>query len=314
MNSYFTTLALSLFLIFTFQHLTAQIPTNGLVGYYMLDGNPADSSQMGNHGTIVGQVTPTTNRFGETDKALLFSGGYIDAGNPISYQFADSMSIATWINPTSISDWSCIASKWDWYGGGYYLGIDPAANTLRWNLGYPHNPVNASPILINEWKHIVVTFNGDTTYIYEDGFLVKAFPLQFSISNTPASLFIATQWDGPSYSFNGVMDDVLIYNRELTPKEVKDIYNDVSTEVKDILPEHAVSIYPNPAINSFSIQHDLKSPVALKIYDVSGRLQLQQNNVISGQPIPIDKLNKGFYIVGYFLENEFIGSAKLVKE
>ena len=120
------------FFTVSFQSLAQ--PSNGLIAHYKLDGNGADSSGNGNSGTVIGSVMATTDRFGNTNSAMEFSGGYIDAGNPTDLQLTDSMTIAAWINPTNIPDWSAIVNKWD-FTGGYYLGINPVGSIARWNQG-----------------------------------------------------------------------------------------------------------------------------------------------------------------------------------
>jgi len=82
---FYTLFFASLFLSCLFQTSFAQIPQDGLVAHYMLDGNAADSSGMELHGTIMGSVNPTENRFGEASKACSFDGGFIDVGRSSRY-------------------------------------------------------------------------------------------------------------------------------------------------------------------------------------------------------------------------------------
>ena len=49
------------------------VPSNGLLGWWPLDGNAIDSSNNENHGLVDG-ASPTKNRFGLDNKALAFDG------------------------------------------------------------------------------------------------------------------------------------------------------------------------------------------------------------------------------------------------
>jgi hypothetical protein len=79
-------------------NLIAQIPSNGLVGYYPFSGNANDFSGNNNNGTVNG-ATLTSDRFGKLNSAYSFNG----LGNSISiphnntmFDFTDSMSISIW--------------------------------------------------------------------------------------------------------------------------------------------------------------------------------------------------------------------------
>ncbi len=76
-------------------------------------------------------------------------------------------------------------------------------------------------ILTDSWFHIVVTFNGSVQKIYKNG--VKSTLVQDKDPFGPAltnegSLFIG-------YKYTGILDDIIIFNRELTVDEVIELYN-----------------------------------------------------------------------------------------
>lgn len=111
-------------------------------------------------------------------------------------------------------------------------------------------------------------------------------------------------------SFNSTLYNFLIPCTSF----VEPIRNDIPTTIVNPFDVSKLKIHPNPTANDFIIQHDLKSPVALRIYDISGIVQQQHSNVVSGQRLSIDGLPKGFYIVGCYSDERLIGSVKLIKE
>ena len=63
-----------MFLLLTLFGVNAQnIPSDGLVAWWLFTGNASDSSGNGNNGTVNG-ATLTTDRFGNSNRAYSFNG------------------------------------------------------------------------------------------------------------------------------------------------------------------------------------------------------------------------------------------------
>ena len=64
-------------LLFLSQHIVAQVPsyvpTDGLVGYWPLNGNANDESGNGNNGTVY-EVILSNDRFGNENSSYFFDG------------------------------------------------------------------------------------------------------------------------------------------------------------------------------------------------------------------------------------------------
>lgn len=81
------------------------------------------------------------------------------------------------------------------------------------------------PIVIGEWVHLVGVVNKTHTQLWKNGVLKDADLLSdYDIvpGNGNAPLRLGTS-DGDSY-FRGAMDEVRIYNRALTPQEIRALY------------------------------------------------------------------------------------------
>jgi len=78
-------IVLSFFLILPTDYAKADL-TEGLVGYWPLDGDAQDISGNENHGEITGNVTPVADRFGTADSAMNFSGSTSDYIDLVSLQ------------------------------------------------------------------------------------------------------------------------------------------------------------------------------------------------------------------------------------
>ena len=75
---------------------------------------------------------------------------------------------------------------------------------------------------------------------------------------------------------NGQMDNLLIYNRALTPTEVTEIYsvNHESLSTDELEVSFDVSLYPNPAVDVINIELPYESMWNYSIYDHSGKMVL----------------------------------------
>lgn len=86
----------------TLLNIDAQIPTEGLVGYWPFSGNANDESGNENHGIVHG-ATLTEDRFGNADKAYVFANNTddIEVLSSTELQLDTSYKISLWINPLS---------------------------------------------------------------------------------------------------------------------------------------------------------------------------------------------------------------------
>lgn len=207
--------------------------TSGLVGYWTFDGskisgaNALDSSGLGNTGTITG----ATKTIGKIGQGLSFNG----SGNNVDLGSLSSLSG----NNETISFWQKTYSKND-FGGFIDSSVGGGATDVRFYIGYYHS---GSPYLfvfigdgntydvfnfsytipLNVWEHYVVVLNGSSLKVFLNGAQLGATQtVTKTLAN--ASYKLAKGFNGAGY-FNGLLDDVRIYNRALSTNEVKQLYN-----------------------------------------------------------------------------------------
>lgn len=216
------------------------IPT-GLIGYYPFSGNGDDASGNGNHG-IVNGATLANDRFGNSNSAYRFNGTstYIKINNSASLNNS-SVSISGWFNASSLTQNDVegakgIIGKW-WQspsscGGNYnaYLlcltkpigksstVLGGATNYYEGNIFYAN-----SPLQTDNWYHF--TFIHDANQggrIYLNGILVNSNTIKGNICNSINAITIGADVKNGTYwrFFEGLIDDIRIYNRVLTPAEI----------------------------------------------------------------------------------------------
>ena len=113
------------------------------------------------------------------------------------------------------------------YGIGPYVSIsEGSAGTAHFYPGaYPFTPYSPTALNDGEWHQIVAVFDGtaNVASLYIDGGIAASVSGASTQSNTTDFLIGGTT-AGPT--FNGLIDDVRIYDNALTAGDVRALYSD----------------------------------------------------------------------------------------
>lgn len=208
----------------------AQIPTNGLIGYWPFNGNANDESGRGNHGTVVGAKL-TADRFGKPNSAYQFDGNGDYINSNFNFNGAQSsFTIVYWIKLDSLYNYSFSKIFHLQEGITYEVNNDFLAQYKQINfflngITYANTPINK-----NVWYNVVCTFDfpTKTKKLYVNGVLDLSVVSQDVITRLPNStLRIGARLNNVNnYEYyHGIIDDLIIYNRVITPQEVTQIYS-----------------------------------------------------------------------------------------
>jgi hypothetical protein len=198
--------------------------TNGLVAVWHFDegsGSAAyDCSGNANDGAING-ATWTTGKIG---KALQFDGSndYVSVSHSASLM-PSAITVSVWIKLNDNGRWM-VVDKGTNHPGTYYMYGD-AGTQVIWTIkdGTNRYDLSYSNLVIGNWYHLVGTFDGSIQKLYVNGDEKGSRTASFG-SNTQ-NLWIGKYQGGGSYDFNGIIDEVRIYNRALSADEVLALYN-----------------------------------------------------------------------------------------
>ncbi len=216
----------------------------GLVGYWKFDegeGNISkDSSGMGNDGTIYGAEWVK----GISGNALQFNGydTCVDCGNEMSLNPTSAITIEAWVKfaghtGTPPHNYPVIVGRgWNYVlrlSGSESKAIDPI---IKFEDGTVETFASTSEeIPLDIWIHLVFTYDSSTGcgYTYIDS-------IQKSSRETTAGrkLFSApsdhTKIGCPpgDIYWNGIIDEVKIYNRALSQEEIQAHYKSLKPEEK----------------------------------------------------------------------------------
>jgi hypothetical protein len=214
-------------------------PGNGLVGHWSFDGGDTswtsesagtvtDGSGNGNTGTLTGMTRSIAAQIGKLGQALSFNGtsAYINVGNSSTYNFTSSaFSVAFWVKATASSAY--LVARGEILTEGWQITLNTTAVEIDTSQASAAQATRSSTSIVDsQWHHIVVTRSGTTAKIYldgtEGGYAVTG--THTNPTTSTANLYIGTDVSTAILKTMS-MDDVRIYNRELTATEAKQLYN-----------------------------------------------------------------------------------------
>ncbi len=217
----------------------------GLVGYWTFDegqGKTAfDSSGNGLDGTLNGNPKWVDGQLGG---ALDFDGNddYVDIPDDPLLGLTKEITIAAWTNMrTNASGEMAIVSKGGWAVNDLpYELTETPGDVIFWQIYNDAGRDSCSPDSppVNEWHHLGATFDGKIFKCYIDGELAEEWAYTGTMPKNTASVNIGRRSRGGTY-FNGLIDDVAIYDRALDQDEVQSI-------MEGHLKEDPLAQSPNP--------------------------------------------------------------------
>ena len=243
-------LLLYVFVLISFtQFIHAQVPTyvptNGLVGYWPFKGNANDATTNGNNGFVNG-ATLTADKNGNSNSAYSFNGTSNNIG--LAQPFLGGVQVNSFTfytrfksigSPANGSAYNIWGKTFFW--GEVNFGIAPDntiyiiwANSNGGNT-YTHVQTNTS-ITPNTWVDALITFENSQVKIYFNGVLQATTDYygtnslanfaQDANSSKIGSRISSGQTGG---YFNGIIDDMSVWNRALTQQEITNLYNSCTT-------------------------------------------------------------------------------------
>ena len=202
----------------------AKIDPETIVGMWLFDegsGNIAkDSSGNGNDGTING----ATRVKGKIGKALEFDGVDDWAGTKESANLDNTkaFTIGAWINPDVVdANQVSLGNAVDNFEFDIRNGL---SLYVRDQVGWG-NPVQsgAGTVPAGVWSHVAGIFDGNEIKIYLNGTLKATTPRKTTLVSGDFSLNFGTYANGEGWFYDGLIDEVVLFNVVLTKDEINDI-------------------------------------------------------------------------------------------
>jgi hypothetical protein len=229
----------------------------GLAGFWKFDegggSTAADFSGNGNTGTLVNAPVWTAGKVG---RALDFNGQdahVVIAANP-ALDNLNAVTMAAWIYPRADLHWH-VLDKGDGdkrlYAEGQGAGVSRRlVGRVRCTLNHAAVTSVDSAFALDAWQHVAMTWSvsDNTARVYHNG-------KEVAYSNRTVGSGTVLDDTGYPYTigargglgsvtfFDGLMDEVRLYNRVLSPQEIAVLYNAVATTTVTF--QYGVSGYVN---------------------------------------------------------------------
>ena len=211
---------------------TKWAPTRGLVAYYALDAD------------LRGQVAPSAAGKNRTEPAwngkAAFSEGaigraasldgnsFIDAGDVADFRDDETFTLSAWIYPTQGTGAIVSRAQDEARPKGYILQLKDGKVEMSIAYGYLFNAVRVETekeVELNRWYHVLASYGGTreakSISVFIDG-VRQATRVLVDILNDPPSVREPLRigaGGGPENRFRGLIEEVRLYNVELTAEE-----------------------------------------------------------------------------------------------
>ena len=221
----------------TFAQVPDYVPTDGLVGWWTMNGDLNDATGNYSGGQSYG-VEYVADRNGVANGAISFDGvsGYVEIDGMVD---VEDFSISLWYfaDPEQTAVQNDVAPL-------VYVGRDSGVNPNVSGFGTGFSPVEMLsffggvgttggtpmvPSIFDEWTHWTVTYTSSSQAMtfYRNGVEVGTATFPSFLNPSPQIFFGAV--DPLAYSkFHGILDDVSIWSKALLSSEVEVLYSETS--------------------------------------------------------------------------------------
>ncbi|MCJ7777929.1 MAG: LamG domain-containing protein [Sedimentisphaerales bacterium] len=202
--------------------VTGSLFTNGGIRYRNI---VPDYSGSGNDGVINGDCNRVV---GKVNSAIKFDGDgdFINIG-PNSLNITNLITVAAWIKVSAFDKTSqAIVTKGD---TSWRLQRSANTNFMEFDCNGVGSVVGSINVNDGQWHHIAGVYSSNPPiklYLYVDGQKDKdgSFPGSGSISSNLASIYIGGNSEVSGRWFNGIIDEVRVYNVALSLAQISAIF------------------------------------------------------------------------------------------
>ncbi len=250
-----------------------------LIAWYPFDLNGNDISGHDLHGQVSGAVYGD-NFFGDPLSALLTDGfnDRVTVENDALLNFQEAITVSCWFKATDLPEHEIFLVSHGSWQNRWKISITPE-HRIRWTI----NTVDAigdldSDILIRQdsFYHLTVAYDGAWMTLYINGELQSYRPFTGNLRTTTVPLLIAQMLpDNTDFNYQGILDEVKIFDYALTPTAALMLYQESTTAIAPPNQQGPVlSLVPNPTSDWLSIRlSDAATENGiLSVFDLQGHL------------------------------------------
>ncbi|MFC1548943.1 LamG-like jellyroll fold domain-containing protein, partial [Candidatus Omnitrophota bacterium] len=229
---------------------------------------------------------------------------YINTNTDFSWTKEDDFSIGFFMNPATLSGIQGILGKGEagGYGAGNYeYSFRLSGSTLSfvyWDTGGRGEIGLSTTVEQDEWAHIMVTYDATAKVarLYKNGVVVSTdtdIKDTFIDRATPMLIGHAYNTSSTNYYFNGEMDEVFVFDKNLSEPEVQEIMSGVySTGDPDLAAYY--SFNDGTAADNSANSNDGTINGATAEGITSSHLATDSNITVYGQEFAVEETDEGY--------------------
>ncbi len=190
---------------------------------------PLDASASGRNGAITGAVRVP----GKVGRAMSFDGvndwvTVLDGAANTPLDLTNGMTLEAWVNPGTMTGWETVIMKergannlsYALYAmDGGASGSTAPAGVVRVNPS-DRTVQGTSQLPSGAWSHLATTYDGVTQRLYVNGVQVASRPQTGNMAAGNQALRIGGNGSFAGEFYNGLIDNVRVYNRALSAAEI----------------------------------------------------------------------------------------------
>lgn len=201
---------------------------SGLHGHYKFDGNALDSSAQANHASEVNRPSYGAGKVGQ---ALVLNGigQRADASDP-GLAGNGPKSMSAWFKKATTQNKGMVSFGRHYDvrvpGGSLFEMASIYSGFVGHFSGSGGDTIPGAPYPLDEWQHGVITYDGTYVRTYLQGSVVTT--KEIPLLTAPGPLHLgsgATEGWTSLANFDGMVDDIGLWDRELSATEVEMLYN-----------------------------------------------------------------------------------------
>lgn len=222
-------------------------------------GETVLDTQGSNDGTLLNEEIRVEGVSG--DGLQLTGQGYISLGNSFGANVQDELTLSAWIQPQSTSStYQGIIMHGGPNVDSYALYIHPGDQSISFKTSGTTSAWttigNVAGLWDGNWHHLAVTYNGAQKVIYLDGEILLTVDAAGLIeSGEGYNLLIGAGRDdeNPTLLYEGLLDEVRIYNSALTSSQIGELFDRVKIEQNQspVIQTQSFEITEPKAVNDF---------------------------------------------------------------
>ncbi len=213
-----------------------------IVSWWDADGGGPDARDLlgENPGTYFGNATTAPGIVGHAF-SLDGSGDYIEIPHSSTFDHTNSVSVDFWMQSNGPQGESLYLVVDKSHGFTDFTGWVFQGNTSTGRLGFAfgngsnfnNSVLSTTPMLDGLVHHVAGTFDGATLRLYVDGQLQSSGTTSGTIATNNRPIHIGAAWGAgsPERFFNGLVDEVHVYDSVLTDEQIQAIYDAGSSGV-----------------------------------------------------------------------------------